>query len=197
MYLYLVRHGQSEGNVLMTFHGQTDYPLTEKGRKQAHQAADKLRADGVTFAHCCASDLVRAWDTAQACLEGRDVAAEVCPDLREQFVGDIEGLTWDEMGERYPDLRHTFIHDWFHTTPPGGESPDDMIARVTSRVDEIIARGEDTLIVAHFGPLSLILSHLGLADRGEIMTPKWAFDHGTYSAIRIENGRAELIHFNR
>ena len=33
MYLYLVRHGQSEGNVIRTFHGQTDYPLTEKGRE--------------------------------------------------------------------------------------------------------------------------------------------------------------------
>ena len=195
MYLYLVRHGQSEGNVLMTFHGQTDYPLTEKGREQARQAAEKLRE--VSFTRCCASDLSRAWDTALACLEGRAVTAEVCPALREQFVGDIEGLSWDEMGVHYPGVRDAFIHDWFNTTPPGGESPDDMIARVTSCVDEIIARGEDTLIVAHFGPLSLILSHLNLVDKGEIMTPKWAFGQGTYSVIRIEDGKAELVHFNR
>ena len=197
MYLYLVRHGQSEGNVLRTFHGQTDYPLTDLGRQQARQTGEKLRSDGVTFTRCCASDLSRAWDTALACVEGRGVEPEVCPDLREQFVGDIEGLTWEEMGERYLELRHAFIFDWYNTTPPGGESPDAMIARVTSCVDAIIARGEDALLVAHFGPLSLILSHLGLADKGEIMTPKWGFDHGTYTAIRVEDGRAELVCFNR
>lgn len=195
MYLYLVRHGQSEGNVLMTFHGQTDYPLTEKGREQARQTAEKLGE--VSFARCCASDLARAWDTALACVEGRGVTPEVCPALREQFVGDIEGLTWDEMGERYPEVRHSFIHDWFNTTPPGGESPDAMIARVTACVDEIIARGEDTLITAHFGSLSLILTHLGLVDREAAMTPQWAFGQGTYSAIRIEGGKAELVAFNR
>lgn len=195
MYLYLVRHGQSEGNVLKTFHGQTDYPLTDLGRRQARQAGEKLRE--VSFSRCCASDLSRAWDTALACLEGRGMEPEVCPALREQNVGDIEGLTWEEMGERCPELRHAFIFDWYNTTPPGGESPDDMIARVTACVDEIVARGEDALLVAHFGSLSLILSHLGLADKGEILTPKWAFEQGTYTAIRIEDGRAELVCFNR
>lgn len=197
MYLYLVRHGQSEGNVLRTFHGQTDYPLTEKGREQARLAGEKLRADGVSFTRCCASDLVRAWDTAQACLEGREVAAEVCPALREQSVGDIEGLSWEEMGERFPGLREQYIGDWAHTTPPGGESPETMMERVSACVDEIIARGEDTLIVAHFGSLSLTLVHLGLVDGEQAVKPEWTFGQGTYSAIRIEDGKAELIHFNR
>ena len=44
MYLYLVRHGQSEGNARRLFFGHTDYPLTALGREQARQAADKLRA---------------------------------------------------------------------------------------------------------------------------------------------------------
>ena len=57
MYMYLVRHGQSVGNVRRTFHGQTDYPLTEEGRRQARQAAEKLRE--IPFTRCCASDLRR------------------------------------------------------------------------------------------------------------------------------------------
>ena len=194
MYLYLVRHGQSEGNVLRTFHGQTDYPLTEKGREQARQAAEKLRE--TSFSRCYASDLVRAWDTAQACLEGRGMEAEVCLPLREQFVGEIEGLSWDEMGQRYPGLRERYIQDWFHTTPPGGESPDDMMARVSVCVDEIIQRGEDALLVAHFGSLGLILNHLGLVTQEQSLTEEWNFGQGTYTAIRIEDGKAELICFN-
>ena len=197
MYLYLVRHGQSEGNVLRTFHGQTDYPLTEKGRQQAREAGEKLKSDGVVFTRCCASDLSRAWDTAQACLAGYEVKAEVCPALREQSVGDIEGLSWDEMGERFPGLREQYIGDWAHTTPPGGESPEVMLARVGACVDEIIARGEDTLLVAHYGSLSLVLFHLGLMESTKAFAPEWAFGQGTYSAIRIEDGKAELICFNR
>ena len=112
MILYLVRHGQSVGNVRRTFHGWTDYPLTEEGRRQAREAAEKLR--GVSFTRCCASDLKRAWDTALACLEGRDVIPEPCPDLREQFVGDIEDLTWAQMEERFPQYIHPYLEDWFH-----------------------------------------------------------------------------------
>ena len=43
MRLYLVRHGQSEGNVAKTFHGHTDYPLTELGREQARGEAERYR----------------------------------------------------------------------------------------------------------------------------------------------------------
>lgn len=197
MYLYLVRHGQSEGNVLKTFHGQTDYPLTETGRAQARQTAEKLRADGVRFTRCCASDLSRAWETAQACLEGRAVTAERCPALREQNVGAIEGYTWEQMEEQYPDALRDFLNNWFHSAPPGGESAQEMMDRVASCVDEIIARGEDTLIAAHFGSLSLILIHLGLMTGDQAFTGEWAFGQGTYTAIRIEDATAELVCFNR
>ena len=84
MRLYLVRHGQSEGNVAKTFHGHTDYPLTELGREQARQAGEKLK--DTAFVRCVASDLSRAWDTALSCVAGRGMIPERCPGLREQFV---------------------------------------------------------------------------------------------------------------
>ena len=118
MRLYLVRHGQSEGNVAKTFHGHTDYPLTELGREQARQAGEKLK--DTAFVRCVASDLSRAWDTALSCVAGRGMIPERCPGLREQFVGEMEGLSWDEMERRYPGVREAYISDWFHTTPPRG-----------------------------------------------------------------------------
>jgi broad specificity phosphatase PhoE len=134
------------------------------------------------------------------CVRGtprRPVIAEVCPGIREQFVGHIEGLSWDEMGERFPGLRERYIGDWSHTTPPGGESPEVMMSRVSACVDEIVARGEDTLMVAHFGSLSLAMVYLGVVSEEDALKPEWTVGQGTYTAIRIEDGRSELIHFNR
>ena len=98
MRLYLVRHGQSEGNVAKTFHGHTDYPLTELGREQARQAGEKLK--DTAFVRCVASDLSRAWDTALSCVTGRGMIPERCPGLREQFVGGMAGLSWDALERR-------------------------------------------------------------------------------------------------
>ena len=194
MYLYLVRHGQSVGNARRTFHGQTDYPLTEEGRRQARQAAEKLR--GVSFTRCCASDLQRAWDTALICLEGRDVLPEKCPGLREQFVGGMEDTTWDEIEEKFPGLRDAYIGDWLHVRPPGGESPAQMADRVGRCVDQIIEKGEDTLIAAHNGSLSMLLLHLGLADRDQLIEAGVLFLQGCYSVVEISGGRARLAGLN-
>ena len=62
MKLYLIRHGQSEGNRLQVFHGQFDYPLTAQGRQEALLCGEKLR--DIPLTHCYASDLQRARDTA-------------------------------------------------------------------------------------------------------------------------------------
>lgn len=197
MYLYLVRHGQSVGNEKQLFFGVRDHPLTGLGREQARQAADKLRE--VSFTRCVSSDLVRAWDTAQACVEGRGVEVEADPALREQDMGGMEDLTFAQAQERYGELFERMLDDWIHVDPPGGESVAHMIRRVGACVDEIVRRGEDTLIVAHNGSLSLILRHFGLAEETELMDHKfnWFFQHGTYSVIRVEETGAELVCFNR
>ena len=195
MYLYLVRHGQSTGNERQLFFGVRDYPLTELGREQARQAADKLRE--VEFTRCVASPLSRAWDTAMICTEGRFVVPEACPALREQDMGELEGLTWGAAEARFGDHIGTLLSDWFHTTPSGGESPQQMMERVGGCVDGLIRQGEDTLVAAHNGSLSLILHHLGLAGEQELLRPEWFFRHGTYSSIRIDENGAELVHFNR
>ena len=197
MYLYLVRHGQSVGNEKQLFFGRSDHPLTGLGREQARQAADKLRE--VSFTRCVSSDLVRAWDTALACVEGREIGVEADPALREQDMGEMEDLTFAQARERCGELFERMLDDWIHVAPPGGESVAHMIQRVGACVDEIVRRGEDALIVAHNGSLSLILRHFGLAEETELMDHKfnWFFQHGTYSVIRVEENGAELVYFNR
>ena len=197
MYLYLVRHGQSVGNEKQLFFGWSDHPLTELGREQARQAAEKLRE--VRFTRCVSSDLVRAWDTALACADGRGIEVEAAPDLREQDMGELEDLTFAQAMERGGESVERMLADWTRAAPPGGESGAHMKERVGRCVDEIVRRGEDTLIVAHNGSLSLILSHFGLAKESELMNHdyNWFFEHGTYSDIRVDRDGAELVCFNR
>ncbi len=194
MILYLVRHGQSEGNVKRYFHGQTDYPLTKLGHEQARQAAEKLK--NTHFTRCCASDLQRAWNTALACLELHpEVAPEVCTDLREHFVGDMEDISWEEAERRFPGIPDKFVNDWFHTVPPGGEDPQNMLQRVGRCIDSIIERGEDTLVVSHFGTMSLIAVHLGVMTEQEVI--KNGFGQGCYTAIEITKDGARLLALNK
>ena len=195
MFLYLVRHGQSVGNERQLFFGWSDHPLTELGRAQAREAAEKLKE--ASFTRCLSSDLVRAWDTAQICVEGRGIEVEAAPALREQNMGELEDLTWEQALAGHGDLVKRLVTDWFHVPPPNGEPPAAMIRRVGDCVDGIVRRGEDALIVAHNGSLSLILCHLGLAEESELMRPDWFFQHGTYSAVRVEETGAELVRFNR
>ena len=195
MYLYLVRHGQSVGNEKQLFFGWSDHPLTELGREQARQAAEKLKE--VSFSRCVSSDLIRAWDTALICTEGRGVSPEPDPALREQKMGEFEDLTWEQAKASHGSLVEQLVADWFHVPPPNGEPLPVMLRRVGDCVDGVIRRGEDTLIVAHNGSLSLILRHLGLAEEAELMRPERIFRHGTYSAIRVDENGAELVCFNR
>lgn len=195
MYLYLVRHGQSAGNVLRSFHGQTDYPLTELGHQQAREAGEKLKH--IPFTRCCASDLRRAWDTALHCLEGRDVKPEVCLGLREHFVGDLEDTPCEVMDLTYPELHHNYYHDWYRTVPPGGETPEEMLQRVGRAVDEIVAQGEDTLVVGHNGSLTMLLVHLGLETMENAVKEGHVFLQGCFSAVEITADGAKLLWFNR
>lgn len=194
MYLYLVRHGESTGNAQKLFFGHTDYPLTPLGCVQARQVAEKL--SHVPFSRCCASDLSRAWKTAQICLTQREIWPEKCPALREQFMGNLEEKTWDEAVQMYGHALEDYLNNWYNETIPGMESPKQMEHRVNACLMQILAQGEDTLIVAHNGTLILILKLLGLIDDEQLNDMYFQFRFGCYTAIRVDANGAVLEGFN-
>ena len=108
----------------------------------------------------------------------------------------MEGLTWAEMERLHPELLDGFLHRWFDTTPPGGESGQEMEGRVSAALAEILAKDQDALIAAHFGTLSLVLHILGLARKEELFTKPFFIHQGCYTAIELQNGRATLLSLN-
>src|SRR3954451_11247139 len=99
--VYLARHGESDWNVERRWQGHADRPLTERGRQQARPLAERLAAVDLDAVY--ASDLRRAWETAEAVAAPKGLQVGRLPELREVNVGSWCGLTRDECAERFPE----------------------------------------------------------------------------------------------
>lgn len=157
---YLVRHGESEGNAARIFTGQTDSPLTARGREQAEAVADELAK--VNFDRIVSSDLSRTRDTAEVIAKRRGMLVEVMPELREIDVGDRTGKTFDET-RGLPSWNDDGFVSW-----PRGETLDQVLARTLGAIERLVREspGKTVLVVGHGGVNRILLSHfLGLLPR--------------------------------
>ncbi len=150
--LYFVRHGESEANAAHIFAGQTDSPLTAKGREQATVVAAALRP--VHFDRIVASALSRTKDTAAVIATGRNVPVETFADLNEIDLGDAAGRPFDEM-RGLPGYESDGFTQW-----PGGESLDDVVTRAMRVIDRLVAEspGKTICIVGHGGVTRILVS---------------------------------------
>ena len=156
LHLILVRHGETEWNALRRYQGQSDVPLSTLGRQQAELVAEQLAGQKIDAIY--ASDLNRAWKTAQVIAEkcGLEVSSE--PRLRELKFGILEGLTFEEAEIQYPEMISAWLED-FNNTPQDAETIDLFNARVVSLLDDLKRKHLEqvVLLVGHGGSLSEIL----------------------------------------
>lgn len=164
--VYLVRHGESEWNVLRLTQGQTAHPaLTGVGRAQAAAAAEAVAADlarlGLVAPRLVTSDLVRAAETARVVGERLGVVAEPDARLREQHLGELEGLGYEASWARAE------LHDWSDPELPlaGGESLAQVRRRMAAVLDGL-GTGRPTVLVSHGDAIRSAVAHL----RGESPT---------------------------
>jgi alpha-ribazole phosphatase len=191
--LILIRHGLTEWNVQRRYQGQTDVPLSELGKRQAQLVAERLVDQ--KFDAIYASDLGRAWETAQpvAKLLGVQVVSE--PRLRELKFGIFEGLTYDEAVAQYPEMMAAWLED-FKNTPEGAETIDAFIARIVALLNDLKAKHDEqtVLLVGHGGSLSEILRVvLGLSRK-----KRWHLEigHTSISEILIAEDYVALQRLN-
>lgn len=150
--LCLVRHGETAWNAEGRLQGWTDVPLNAAGRQQAAQLAAALQ--GQHFEAIVSSPLQRALQTAQAVAAGRPVDIE--PDARERHFGALQGLTRDEVAQRFPSVHAALQARQPDYTPPEGESLAVFAARVRALLGALRARpAGPLLLVAHGGVLDL------------------------------------------
>lgn len=145
---YFLRHGQTEWNRTGRTQGQLDSQLNETGREQAIRAGEALANEPIE--RIIASPLSRALHTAQAVAQHHDVQIETDPELMECHLGDHQG------GPHGPFLPAFFRNEY---DPPNGETFVQFRDRVWQAMQNAVARGPNTLIVAH-GGLWIAARHL-------------------------------------
>lgn len=185
----LWRHGQTNWNVEHRFQGHTDIPLDETGVAQAEFTAKRLvtlRPDAIF-----ASDLSRAQQTAAALSRLAGLPVTVDKDLRERFGGDWEGLSDQEIRERYPAERATW-------SPPNGEptaAVADRVAGALARIADTLAEGQLAVAVGHGAALRLGMERaLGLPVQGVSVLGPLA--NCSWSVLSLDGSHWRLLEYN-
>ena len=148
--IYVIRHGESVGNLHRICLGHTDLDITELGVKQAEKTAEAL--SGVDFAAIYASDLIRAMHTAEPHAKMRGLNVNTSPDFRELYFGNWENASVLMLKEKFHEQ---FMIGWrqnFGTfTAPEGESVVAMAERMEEGLKRIAKehRGENILLTSH------------------------------------------------
>jgi broad specificity phosphatase PhoE len=180
--LLLARHGQSEWNQVRRFQGVNDVGLSDTGRAQAEALGRAVRR-GYRVAAAYVSPMRRALETAEIALAGTAIPRVPLPDLRELSLGEWEGRTVDEVRALHGDPFHAWVRAPLDCPPPGGEALPEVSARVQraiARIGEDHRNGDDVLVVAHGGVISVYLCQL----LGVSFNALWR--------LRIDNGSLSI-----
>jgi len=195
-----IRHGQTEWNVTGRYQGQSDVQLSEEGRQQAVKLAENFPVEKVDAIY--ASDLQRAMVTAETIAKrfGLSVQAELA--FRELSFGDWEGLTYQQIVDKWEDAMANFLQHPDILEIPGGESFPAVQQRAVTRLNDLIEKhdGQTIVIVAHGAVLRTMLAaalHMPLQYLWSIRQFNTAvnivrYDAGANPTVELLNSTAHL-----
>ncbi len=184
--LYLIRHGETEGAEVRRYKGSIDVPLSKKGIEQMKRVSKFLNRSYKSYAsympykkslsavYC--SDLSRAINSAGIISEQHGLKPVIIPGFRERNFGIWEGMSFDEIREKYPAEFDSWANNPLKFSPMGGESTLQVRDRVINALDNILKNhhptppspsrgegkggGESIVIVSHGGVNRIILCHI-------------------------------------
>jgi alpha-ribazole phosphatase/probable phosphoglycerate mutase len=224
--LYLIRHGETEDADTKCYKGHIDVPLSEKGIKQMEQLSKYIyqntehRTQSTELKAVYCSDLNRALKSAEIIAEPHGIKPIVVKALRERNFGIWEGMSFDEIKERYPEEFKAWANNPLKFSPLGGESTLQVRDRVIDALDRILDEVQDSLsssnrlnslndlnglnnisiaIVAHGGINRIILCHFLGIPLENIFRIEQDFGalniiefHDGYPVIKLINGRWKM-----
>jgi alpha-ribazole phosphatase/probable phosphoglycerate mutase len=193
--IFLIRHGETLWNHARKYQGHADIALSERGLKQAEALARRLEHED--FAAFFASDLRRAWDTAEIIARPHGGKVDALPALREINFGEWEGLTRDEIKARFPEISEQWWKAPYSTRLPGGEMLAEVSTRASAAIEDIALGHPDAqvVVVAHGGSIRASIGHYLKMDLNQYWRLRQ--DNAALNILELYGtGRAQLILFN-
>ena len=186
--LLIVRHPETEANVNGRFVGQGESPYTAEGRKQARRLPHKIAQFRPQLVWT--SPLQRALVVARRAAILAGVELRVDDRLMELDFGQAHALTWEEIAEAGIPFNYRAADQ---PVAPGGESRNQLEARVGLVVDDAVAIGGRHALVCHAGVMRAVLAHT-LHLTGEQL---WMFTihNAQLTQVRVIDGHAQLVEF--
>ena len=143
--IILARHGETEWNVAEVFRGQIDIDLNETGVKQAELLSGYLSTSAIEAVY--SSPLKRALKTAEIIAQPHKIKVNVDSDLIDFNFGKWQGLSHQEVKEKYRDLYATWITHPEQVRIPDGEALEDVSKRVIRVRNKVIENHRGTVVI--------------------------------------------------
>ena len=196
--LYIVRHGQTEWNVLEKFQGQLNSPLTPEGIEKVKETAKELK--NIKFKAGYTSQMGRTIATAEMILENNKYEQEKTsdqklklkklPELNEIHFGEWQGLTFKETFVKYPKEAHNYFYDVknYNAKNIKGEELKDGLERFLKGLEKIREeqKSGNILIVTHGTVLELFFNHIQNREADDLDERK-LIGNGQYKIFTFEN----------
>lgn len=191
-HVMFVRHGETVGNSERIAHGQSESPLNERGVQQAEHTARFLRSWERPYHRVYASPLTRAHQTGQAISDSLSLPLHIHDDLMEGFLGDWEGITYEQL-DKVKFARRSIADDDFDGH--NGESPNQLAQRMVGAIEMIRSSHplENIIIVSHGAAISHALSRL--LDTRPVFGPKYLMHNSAVTELQL-HPEPEIVHLN-
>ncbi len=160
MRLHLVRHGETTSNAEGRVQGHLDVPLSDRGLREAELLVERLA--GMPIVALYSSTLQRAHRTARAVAERLDLELQARDFLMERDVGELSGLTGEEIGEKFPAWRKRRYLENAQDIVPGYEGDEAFNERVIPNLLGLIEAhsGQEIAVVTHGGVIGAYCRHV-------------------------------------
>lgn len=195
--LYLVRHGQSLGNLENRALGHTDLDLSELGYRQAAATFEYMKDWHIDAVY--SSPLLRAWNTVLPHAEHRGITAQGLDALKEVFLGDWEGMLVQDIVHRWP---YSFTELWRNnfgiSTPTKGEYVQDAADRVLGALTDLAQKhpGQTLLIGGHAAIFRAAVARIIGVPPERVGTDFPFPTNASITTLTYEDGRFSLVKYS-
>ena len=192
--LILVRHALTVDNQKSRLSGHIDSSISEEGKEQIDKITNYLKDFDIDKIYTTTSS--RTKDTVKKLSELKSIEIIEKESLKEISFGDFEGLTFDEIKDKYPKEFQDMIEKGYEYKYPHGESLIDSYNRVCIELDNIISNNDDRtiLICSHGGTIRNIITYL--ISNSYKYHLNFKIDNGSVTILEVQDGFTVITAMN-